>query len=335
MANPPDSFRPLVAIARWFDSSAGAEKIRPDEPQKVDWVRSLPFFALHLAFLGPLWFGWSWFAVGFAIALYLVRMFAITGFYHRYFSHKTFKTSRAGQFLFALLGNSATQRGPLWWASHHREHHKHSDKPEDVHSPVQHGFLWSHIGWITSRPNFMTRFASVPDLARFPELRFLDRFDILVPLLLIAGSYGLGALLERLAPGLGTSGGQLAIWCLMSTVVLFHATCTINSLSHIFGKRRFETTDHSRNNVWLAFLTLGEGWHNNHHHYPNSARQGFYWWEIDLTFYTLKLLSWTGMIWDLKPVPVRVLESGRRRGRVTADPVRAGERRERAVSSRR
>jgi stearoyl-CoA desaturase (delta-9 desaturase) len=307
------SFRPLTAIARWFDSSVGTEKISADDEQKVDWVRSLPFLALHLGFFGLIWVGWSPFAVGFAVALYLVRMFAITGFYHRYFSHKTFKTSRFGQFLFALLGNSATQRGPLWWASHHREHHKQSDQESDVHSPIHHGFLWSHMGWIMSKPNFLARIASVPDLARFPELRFLDRFDILVPALLIAGSYGLGALLESVAPGLGTSGMQLAVWCLISTVVLFHATCTINSLSHIFGKRRFETTDHSRNNVWLAFLTLGEGWHNNHHHYPNSARQGFYWWEVDLTFYTLKLLSWTGLIWDLKPVPVRVLEAGRRR----------------------
>ena len=308
------SFRPLIAIARWFDSSAGVEKAETG-PQKVDWVRSLPFLALHLAFVALIWVGWSPFAVGFALALYLVRMFAITGFYHRYFSHKTFKTSRFGQFLFALLGNSATQRGPLWWASHHREHHKHSDSEDDVHSPIHHSFLWSHMGWILSKPNFLTRISSVPDLARFPELRFLDRFDVLVPVLLVAGSFGLGALLEFAAPGLGTNGLQLLVWSVISTVVLFHATCTINSLSHIFGKRRFETTDQSRNNVWLAFLTLGEGWHNNHHHYPSSARQGFYWWEVDLTYYTLKLLSWTGLIWDLKPVPVRVLESGRRRCR--------------------
>jgi stearoyl-CoA desaturase (delta-9 desaturase) len=313
MTTPVHSFRPLVTIARWFDSSAGTEKITGNEPQRVDWLRSLPFFSLHIALVLPFFVGWSPFAVGFAIVLYLVRMFAITGFYHRYFSHRTFKTSRAGQFVFALLGNSAMQRGPLWWASHHREHHKFSDTNEDVHSPVHHGFLWSHIGWITSRPNFPTRLASVPDLARFPELRFLDRFDILVPLLLMGATFGLGAALEHWAPGLGTTGAELLVWSLISTVVLFHATCTINSLSHIFGRRRFETTDTSRNNVWLAFLTLGEGWHNNHHHYQASVRQGFYWWEVDLTYYTLKMLSWTGLIWDLKPVPVRVLEAGRRR----------------------
>ncbi len=307
--------RPLLAFVRWFDTSVGRQPVSADEPQKVDWVRCSPFIAMHLACFLVLWVGWSPFAVAFAVALYVVRMFAITGFYHRYFSHKTFKTSRFGQFLFALLGNSAVQRGPLWWASHHREHHKYSDLEADVHSPHRHGFLWSHIGWITSKHNFLTRIASVPDLARFRELRLLDRFDILVPLLLFASCFGLGALLERFAPSLGTSGFQLTVWAMVSTVVLFHGTCTINSLSHLFGRRRFETTDQSRNNVWLAFLTLGEGWHNNHHHYPMSTRQGFYWWEIDLTYYGLVMLSWTGLIWDLKPVPIRVLAEQRPRTR--------------------
>lgn len=301
----------LVACARWFDTRAGSEKITGNEPQKVDWVRCIPFIALHVACLAVLWVGWSPFALFFALGLYLVRMFAITGFYHRYFSHKTFRTSRPMQFAFAVLGNSAAQRGPLWWASHHREHHKCSDEQDDVHSPHHHGFLWSHIGWITSKPNFLTRIASVPDLAKFPELRALDRFDSFVPMALLAGSFGLGALLSAFAPELGTNGLQLLVWTIVSTVVLFHATCTINSMSHMYGRRRFETKDQSRNNPWLALLTLGEGWHNNHHHYPATVRQGFYWWEIDVTFYTLKLMSWTGLIWDLKPVPVRVLQAAR------------------------
>lgn len=309
------SFRPLISILRWFDTEAGSEKISGQEPQRTDWVRCLPFVALHLICLAVIWVGWSPTAVIFAVALYLVRMFAITGFYHRYFSHKTFKTSRAGQFVFALVGNSAAQRGPLWWAAHHREHHKHSDLEDDVHSPHQHGFLWSHMGWITSKPNFLTRLTSIPDLAKFPELRFLDRFDVLVPLLLMIGSFVLGACLQHFAPSLGTSGMQLVIWAVISTVVLFHGTCTINSLSHLFGRRRFETSDQSRNNPWLALITLGEGWHNNHHHYPATVRQGFYWWEIDITYYTLVVLSWTGLIWDLKPVPVYVKSAGRRRSR--------------------
>jgi stearoyl-CoA desaturase (delta-9 desaturase) len=170
-------------------------------------------------------------------------MFAITGFYHRYFSHKTFKTSRFSQFLFALLGNTAVQRGPLWWAAHHRHHHKKSDQVEDVHSPHQNSFLWSHVGWIMSRANFKTQIEQVPELAKYPELRFLDRFDSLVPLLFFAASFGFGALLAHIAPGSGVTGMQLLVWSVISTVLLFHGTCTINSLSHLFGSRRFETTD--------------------------------------------------------------------------------------------
>ena len=301
------SHNPLLAVWRWFDSWAGTERIPADLPQRVDWFRCIPFIVLHVACLGVIWVGASWTAVGWALLLYVARMFAITGFYHRYFSHKTFKTSRPVQFVLAVWGNSAAQRGPLWWAAHHREHHKHSDDESDVHSPIQHGFVWSHIGWITSKANFVTRIKSVPDLARFPELRWLDRYDTVVPILLVGLSFALGGMLGHFWPSLGTSALQLGIWTVVSTVVLFHGTCTINSLSHIFGRRRFETTDHSRNNLWLALITLGEGWHNNHHHYPATVRQGFYWWEVDVTFYLLKLLSWTGLIWDLKPVPVQVL----------------------------
>jgi stearoyl-CoA desaturase (delta-9 desaturase) len=164
-----------------------------------------------------------------------------------------------------------------------------------------------------SRANFATHLIQVPELAKFPELRFLDRFDSLVPIALFAGSFGLGLLLEYVAPGLGTSGLQLLVWTVISTVVLFHGTCTINSLSHMFGTRRFDTTDKSRNNPLLAILTLGEGWHNNHHHYPSSTRQGFTWWEYDVTYYTLRVMSWFGLIWDLKPVPIAVMQGARRR----------------------
>lgn len=300
-------------FVRWFDSWAGAESVPKDEPQKVDWVRCIPFIGLHVACFGVIWVGWSPFAVAFAVALYVARMFAITGFYHRYFSHKSFKTSRAAQFVFALWGNSAVQRGPLWWAAHHRLHHKRSDQEGDVHSPHQNSFVWSHIGWIMSRANFPTHKEQIPELVKYPELRFVDRFDTLVPVLFFAAAFGLGALLENVAPGLGTSGGQLLVWSLISTVALFHGTCTINSLSHLFGRRRFETTDKSRNNWWLAILTLGEGWHNNHHYYAASTRQGFYWWEYDITYYGLVVLSWFGIIWDLKPVPVKILEQGRRK----------------------
>lgn len=311
LSNPRPRF--FLTVFRWFDSWAGAEGIPKDEPQRVDWVRVLPFLGLHLACLGVIWVGWSPFALYFALALYVVRMFAITGFYHRYFSHKTFKTSRAFQFVFALWGNSAVQRGPLWWAAHHRLHHKHSDQEADVHSPHHNSFWWSHIGWIMSKANFATHLNQVPELAKFPELRFLDRFDSLVPIALFAGSFGLGVLLDYVAPWLGTSGLQLLVWTVISTVVLFHGTCTINSLSHMFGWRRFETADKSRNNPLLALITLGEGWHNNHHHYPATVRQGFRWWEYDVTYYTLRVMSWCGIIWDLKPVPLAVMQGARRR----------------------
>jgi stearoyl-CoA desaturase (delta-9 desaturase) len=262
--------------------------------------------------LGVIWVGWSPMAVAVAVAMYALRMFAVTGVYHRYFSHRTFKTSRGGQLILALLASTATQRGPLWWAAHHRHHHLYSDQEQDAHSPRIHGFLWAHIGWITARRNFPTKLEYVRDLAKYPELRFLDRFDALVPVLTGTAIYSLGKALAIFAPGLHTSGMQMLIWgYFVSTVLLFHGTCTINSLTHQLGRRRFATDDDSRNSLLLALLTFGEGWHNNHHYFPASARQGFYWWEVDLTYYLLRALSWTGLIWDLKPVPHSILEAGR------------------------
>jgi len=303
----------LKAMVQWFDSDYGSDDlaIARAKADQVDWGRSFAFVFLHVICLGVLWVGWSWLAVAVAVALYFVRMFAITGFYHRYFSHRSFQTSRFTQFLFAALGSSAIQRGPLWWAAHHRAHHQHSDAEADTHSPKQHGFWWAHMGWITSPRNFPTDYSRVKDLAKYPELVFLNRFDALVPLLLGAALYGAGAWLERAHPALGTSGPQLLVWGFISTIVLFHCTCFISSLAHVFGRQRFATGDTSRNSLLLALLTLGEGWHNNHHHYMHSTRQGFYWWEIDLTYYLLKALSWTGLIWNLRPVPVEVLAEGK------------------------
>ncbi|HSH72859.1 MAG TPA: acyl-CoA desaturase [Methylophilaceae bacterium] len=282
----------------------------PVGENKVDWLRVLPFVLLHLACFAVIWVGVSWFAVLFAVALYCLRMFAITGFYHRYFSHKAFRTSRIGQFVFAVLGSTAVQRGPLWWASQHRHHHAFSDELEDSHSPVQHGFLWSHLGWFLSDINFATKTERVKELAKFPELRFLDRFDVLVPIVFAIAIYALGSWLETAAPQLGTNGWQLLVWgFVISTVVLYHATFSVNSLAHAWGWRRYDTTDHSRNNFWIAIFTLGEGWHNNHHHFPGAARQGFYWWEIDFTYYGLRMLAACGLIWDLRTVPANIREA--------------------------
>jgi stearoyl-CoA desaturase (Delta-9 desaturase) len=298
--------RCLIALIRWFDTSVGATP-QAELSDRIDWIRVVPFVAMHLMCLGVIWVGVSGIAVAVAAALYALRMFAITGFYHRYFSHKAFKTSRPMQFLFALIGATSVQRGPLWWAAHHRNHHRHSDTAADFHSPVTRSLFWSHMGWFLTPRGFATDHAVIKDLNQYPELRLIDRFDTLIPVALAVGLFFLGGWLERAHPQLGTSAAQMLIWgFFVSTVVLFHATVTINSLAHRFGSRRFETRDNSRNNVWLALLTFGEGWHNNHHHFPGSARQGFRWWEIDLTYYALRAMSLVGLVWDLKPVPVNL-----------------------------
>jgi stearoyl-CoA desaturase (delta-9 desaturase) len=283
----------IRSLRAWIDSEAAP---RPDgDGKRIDWLRVVPFIALHLACLAVFWVGVSTQAVLVAAALFALRMFAITGFYHRYFSHRAFSTSRVAQFAFALLGASAVQRGPLWWASHHRHHHAHADEPQDAHSVRRHGFAWSHLGWFLSPANFAARTERVRDLARYPELRLLDRFDVVVP--------------AALAAGLLLIDPQMFVWgfCI-STVALYHATFTINSLAHRYGSRRYATRDDSRNNWWLALLTFGEGWHNNHHYYPRAARQGFYWWEIDFTWYGLRLLAALGLIWDLRAVPADIRE---------------------------
>jgi stearoyl-CoA desaturase (delta-9 desaturase) len=292
------AWRQLLA---WFDNSTG---VASGDPARIDWLRVVPFIAMHVACGAVLFVGASAVAVGVAIGLYALRMFAITAFYHRYFSHRAFKTSRAAQFVFAVLGAAAVQRGPLWWASHHRHHHSHADRPADAHSPRQHGFLWSHMGWFLARANFPARLHLVPDLARFRELAWLDRFDAAVPAALAALLYAVGAALERFAPGLATSGGQLLVWGFaVSTVAVWHATFAINSLAHTIGRRRFATRDDSRNHFGLALLTFGEGWHNNHHRYPSAVRQGLHWWEIDITYYALRGLAALGVIWDLRAPP--------------------------------
>jgi stearoyl-CoA desaturase (delta-9 desaturase) len=306
--SPLDPVKPnhvAGSLARWFDTRRGTDA--QGDPDRIDWLRVSPFIGLHLACLAVFWVGFSWFALWTALALYLIRMFAITGFYHRYFSHKSFRTSRAVQFAFAVVGASAVQRGPLWWAAHHRNHHRHADTDADVHSPVTRSFFVSHMGWFLTPRGFPTDQAVIPDLMRYPELRWLDRFDLLVPVALAVGLFALGWVLETQAPGLGTDRWQLLVWgFFVSTVVLFHVSVSINSLAHRWGTRRYATRDNSRNNALLALLTLGEGWHNNHHHYPGSARQGFHWWEVDITYYGLRALAALGLVHGLRPVPEKM-----------------------------
>jgi stearoyl-CoA desaturase (delta-9 desaturase) len=255
----------------------------------------IPMVAIHLGALGVFWTGMSASVVILCAALYFVRMFGVTGVHHRYFSHRTYKTSRPMQFLLAFLAQTASQRGVLWWAAHHRDHHRYSDTERDVHSPVVHGFWHSHMGWIFDY-NSDTDYAKVKDLARYPELVLLDKLWWLPPVLL-------GVFSWLVWGWAGLFGGFM-----LSTVLLWHGTFTINSLSHVWGSRRYVTTDDSRNNWVLALVTMGEGWHNNHHHFMGSTRQGFYWWEIDMSYYVIKAMSWVGLVWDVKEPPARVYE---------------------------
>ncbi len=262
---------------------------------RPNWFASLPFLAAHgvalaTPFLAP--FEWRWLAL--ALSVYAARMFAITAGYHRYFSHRAYRTSRAFQLVLAVVGASAAQKGPLWWAAHHRDHHRFSDGPQDVHSPLERGFWWSHVGWILARRFDATKLERVKDLARYPELRFVDRFHSLPPI--------------ALATGLFMAGGLPALlWgFFVSTVALWHATFAINSVAHVFGRQRYETGDGSRNSLALALLTFGEGWHNNHHFFPSTANQGFFWWEVDLSYWALRLLRVLRVVADLRTPPPEV-----------------------------
>jgi len=297
----------LQSFINWFDSYSTYTHDTKIDSKNIDWFRTIPFIILHISVLFVFVVGWSPIAIITALGLYTIRMLAITGFYHRYFSHKAFKTSRLVQFIFAVIGASAVQRGPLWWASHHRSHHKNSDGKDDEHSPRQHGFLWSHTGWFLSKQNFSTQHERIADFSKYPELKFIDRFDILVPVIFGIALYIFGEIVATNFTESNTSGAQILVWgFVISTLMLYHMTFTINSIAHTIGRRRFDTKDDSRNNWFLALITFGEGWHNNHHFYPGSARQGFVWWEIDICYYFLKGLEKMGLIWDLKPLPKRV-----------------------------
>jgi len=271
---------------------------QPDE--RVNWVSSIPFLLVHLTPLLLFWTGVSWKAFALLLVTYWARMFFITAGYHRYFAHRSYKLGRVAQFLMAFGGTTAAQKGPLWWAAHHRNHHRFSDTERDVHSP-QKGFWWSHVGWILCDRYGATETDRIKDFARYPELRFLNRHDVVGPVtlgaacLLVAGWQG------------------LVLGFFVSTVLLWHSTFFVNSLAHVMGRRRWATEDTSRNSVLIAVLTMGEGWHNNHHYAPTSARNGFFWWEWDPTFYVLKALSWVGVTRDLKTPSAATLATNRLR----------------------
>ena len=260
-----------------------------------NWAKNGPFILMHVACLSALFVSFSWQVGLLCLANYLIRMFGITAGYHRYFSHRAYKTSRWFQFVLAWLGASALQKGPLWWASHHREHHKYSDTPADPHSPHRTSFWWSHVGWILSEEHTPYDDKNIQDFTKYPEIQFLSNYHYVPGVTL--------AIICYLTMGL--SG---LVWgFFVSTILVYHCTFFINSLSHLIGYKRFATTDESKNSLVLALLTMGEGWHNNHHHYQSSANQGFYWWEIDISYSILVVLSWFGIVWDLRKPTEKVL----------------------------
>lgn len=274
-------------------------------------MNKLIFVLIHVSCVLVLWCGASWIAVATCIATYSIRMFAITAGYHRLFSHRSYNTSRFFQFLLGLIGTTSVQRGPLWWAANHRHHHRHADTESDVHSPRKHGVWWAHVGWILSDAEVSDP-RLVKDLLRLPELVILDKYHFIPPLIFLFGTFLFGEFLNFQFPGLHTNGVQMMVWgALISTVLLYHCTFAINSFAHLLGTRRFQTNDDSTNSLLLALVTLGEGWHNNHHRYPGSERQGFYWWEIDITHYVLTILSFFGIVWDLRTPPARLYQEAR------------------------
>lgn len=301
----PTPFAPHEPAASTADLTAppATPHAEPHADGGLD-VAVIPYVLFHVvALVGVFLVPFSWAMVGWAVGMYYLRMFGITAGYHRYFSHRGYKTSRPVQFLLALLGTFSVQKGVLWWAAHHRDHHKYSDTELDIHSPTRRGFYWAHHGWILSHTYDATKYDRIKDFAKYPELKWLNEHWLAVQIAFGVSMYLLG-------------GWDVLVWgFFVSTVVLWHGTFTINSLSHVYGTQRYVTGDTSRNNFWLALLTMGEGWHNNHHYYQSTARNGFFWWEIDLSWMILKAMSWVGLVWDLREPPAWVLAN-------TAPPAR-------------
>jgi stearoyl-CoA desaturase (Delta-9 desaturase) len=273
--------------------------------ERVNWVTSSLYISIHFVPLLAFVTGVTWTSAALCVGLYFGRMLCLAGVYHRYFAHRTYKLGRVSQFVLAFAGATCAQKGPLWWAAHHRNHHRYSDTPADIHSPRR-GFLWSHVGWILCDKYNPTDFDAIKDFAKYPELRWLNRYWLIPPTALAVATFLVA----------GWSG--LVVGFFLSTVLLWHGTYTVNSLTHLIGRRRFATSDDSRNSWLIALWTCGEGWHNNHHHYQSATRNGFYWWEYDPTYYALRLLSFVGIVHDIRKVPPRVLAEGRGRRTISS-----------------
>ncbi len=273
-----------------------------------------PLLAVHFALLAIPFVEFTWWSV---LAIFVVTRICgvgVTVGLHRYFSHRAFKTTRWFQFVLGFMGCTALQKGPLWWPIHHRLHHRHSDRKDDPHSPVVDGFWYGHIGWLFSRDLMNPDQAVVKDLMKYPELVWLDRFWMLPGLMLAAACYAV----------LGMN-GLIYGYCL-SVVFVFQVTFAVNSIGHLWGPQRFATGEGSRNNPVLGILAMGDGWHNNHHRAPSSARHGFAWYELDLAYQCIRLLAFLGLAWDVKQPPASVMAGGEAIPNATdqCDPVSAG-----------
>jgi len=245
-------------------------------------------------------FRWAFIALW--AASHFLRAVGLTLAYHRYYAHRAFKMHRVTRFIWTFIGAAAMQKGPIWWAGHHVNHHKFADRDGDPHSPMVSGVYYAHLGWFLNDTKFDRVDATNPvlrDFGSIPEIAFLDRHFWLPPTVLAIALY--------LAGGL-----PWVVWgfC-VPTMTLAHATFAINSVNHMFGSRRFETVDESRNNPLTAFFAAGEGWHNNHHRYQRAARNGFYWWEFDITWYAIRAMQALGLAWDVQPVPARLYKEAR------------------------
>jgi len=289
----------LTAPAPVLDEGPAARTFERGPDERVNRAASIPFALVHvLAVVGTLWFGVTGRALIVFAVLYVGRIWFITAGYHRYFAHRSYRTNRVFQFILAFGGSAAAQKGPIWWAGHHRDHHRYSDTELDIHSPKR-GFWWSHLGWILCDKYDPIKYDRMKDFAKYPELVWIEKHNWVAPWLC------------AITAGLVAGWPGLFFGFFGSTVLCWHSTFMVNSLAHVMGRRRYATDDTSRNSWFIALFTLGEGWHNNHHYYQASARNGFYWWELDVTYYVLKAMSWVGLVHDLKVPSRAVLEANR------------------------
>lgn len=263
---------------------------------RINWITAAIMVALHLVAFWAL-FHYTWQNLLAALVLHWVVVgLGISIGYHRLLTHRGFKTSKPFEYFLAMCGSFALEGGPVFWVATHRVHHQHSDGPGDPHTPRDGGF-WAHMGWVLfgdrefNKTPISSKYA--PDLAGDPFYCWLTDWHW-VPMTVV------GLLMIAFV------GWGMAAWGMVVRIVAgLHFTWLVNSATHMWGSRRFDTRDDSRNSWWVALLTFGEGWHNNHHAHPVSARHGLAWYELDISWLTLRLLSFLGVVWNVKVAKVR------------------------------